>query len=239
MHRRLSEVSFAIALGALLPLFAFAATTCAMAAEATIGDVPINLPAPAGFCELSERNPPDNYVLTNTGAVVGKAGNKLLAMSAHCQQLDDWRAHRQPFLDDYGQYQTPLGQMDQLVAAPEETIAQSCASLRAQGEKIASDQLPDMKAAFESTLQKIRLNETKFIGVFAEDKTACYAGLISKIQAESGTEKTQIVVFAVTVVRGKVVLIYRFAVYTGSDSVTTTLLTHLKGTVAAVYTANR
>lgn len=249
MRCRTSEVAFAIALGGLQfsksinlnligALFALTATTGAMAAEAIIGGVSINLPPPASFCELSARNPSDNKVLTSTGELLGKAGNKLLGMSADCQQLADWRANRRSFLDDYGEYQTPSGAMDQLVASPEATIRQTCADLRTQGAQIASDQTPGMKSAFENTLKNIRLNETKFVGVFAEDQAACYAGLITKIQTDKGTEKTQIVLFAVTVVQNKIILIYRFAVYTDSGTATT-LLTKLKGTVAALYAANK
>lgn len=240
MRCRISGIAYAVALrGFAVPLFALAAATGAIAAEATIGGVSFSLPLPASFCELSAHAPSDSNLITSTSAVLGKAGNTLLAMSADCQQLDDWRAHRRPFLDDYVEYQTPTGQMDQMVTSPEAAIQQSCAGLRAQGAQIASDLTPNVKAIFESTLKTIRLNETKFIGVVGEDRTACYAGLVSKIQTQSGTEKTQIVLFAITIVKNKVVLIYRFAVYTGSDIAITDLLAKLKGTTAALYAANK
>jgi hypothetical protein len=217
-------------------LFALVAITGAMAAEAIIGGVSINLP-PAGFCELATNNPSDSNLLIKIGGPVAQSGNKLLSMSAECQQLADWRARKRPVLDDYGQYQTPIGQMDQLVAAPDAAVRQTCAELRKNGDQIVSDQTPDIKAHVEETLKPVKMNEQRFIGVLAEDQTACYAGLIQKIQTEAGADKTQIVLIAITVVKSKQIFAYRMAVYTGSDAVTA-LLAKFKGTVAARYAAN-
>jgi hypothetical protein len=218
-------------------LFTLVATTGAMAAEAIIGGVSINLP-PAGFCELAANNPSDNNLLTKIGGLVAQGGNKMLSMSAECQQLADWRANKRPVLDDYGQYQTPIGQMDQLVASPDTMIRQTCAELRTNGDQIVSNQAPDIKARVEETLKTVKMNEQRFIGVLAEDQTACYAGLIQKMRTETGADKTQIILIAITVVKNKQIFAYRMAVYTDSDAVTA-LLAKFKGTVAALYGANK
>jgi hypothetical protein len=54
----------------------------------------MRLPRPAGFCELTDRNPSDKRMLTVISDLVTKVGNKLLVMSADCKQLTEWRASK-------------------------------------------------------------------------------------------------------------------------------------------------
>ncbi|MGB6541148.1 MAG: hypothetical protein WBF03_09775 [Xanthobacteraceae bacterium] len=226
----LSRLAFVAALAS--------AATVAMASDTTIGGVSMKLPVPTGFCELSASNPADNHMITTIGGLVAKSGNKMLNMSADCQQLADWRAHKRNFLDDYGQYQTPAGQIDQLVAAPETMIKETCETLRKQGSQIVAQQAPDLKARIEETLKKVKMNEVSFIGVLAEDANACYAGQLQKLQTETGTEKTQIVLIAAAVVKNKNIFVYRMTVYKGPDTATNLLAT-FKSTIAALYAANK
>jgi hypothetical protein len=239
----MEKASAGFCLGAVLSRLAFVAVlataaTGAMAADAVIGGVSIKLPPPTGFCELSASNPADKRMVTTIGELVGKAGNKLLNMSADCQQLADWRSQKRTLLDDYSQYQTPTGQMDQLVASPAATIKDTCATLRTQGSEITANQLPDLKARIEETLKTVKMNEVRFIGVLAEDADACYAGQLQKMHTESGTEKTQIVLIAVAVVKNKNIFAYRMTVYKGQDTAAN-LLGPFKGTIAALYAANK
>jgi hypothetical protein len=206
----------------------------ALASPARIGGVPIYLPAPRGFCELSQSNASDKRMLTTLGPLLEKSGNKLLAMSADCQQLSDWHTGKRQLLDDYAQYQTPIASMDK---PPSETVAQTCTTLRNEGNKILANQLPDIKARVESTLSKIKMNETIFLGVLAEDANACYAGLVQKIHTEADTDKTQITAFAISLVKDKSVFIYRFAVYHNPQTADL-VLGKLKADVNALLVAN-
>lgn len=72
----------------------------ALAAEVTLDGVPLNLPPMAGFCELEDQNPSDKCMLATLTDLLAKSGNKLLSMSADCQQLTDWRTPKRPRLDD-------------------------------------------------------------------------------------------------------------------------------------------
>jgi hypothetical protein len=207
----------------------------AIAAPAKIGGVSINLPAPSGFCNLSELNPSDKRMITTLSGLLQKSGNKLLAMSADCRQLVDWHTGARQLLDDYAQYQTPIASMDK---PPSETVAQTCTTLREEGNKILANQMPDIKARVESTLTQIKMNETSFLGVLAEDAEACYAGLIQKIHTEAGTDKTQITAFAISIVKDKSVFVYRFAVYRNAQTAGL-VLRKLKADVAALIAANR
>jgi hypothetical protein len=212
-----------------------AAASSAHAAQVNIGGVPITLPPPGGFCELDESNASDKRMITTLTDLLAKSGNKLLSMSADCHQLSNWHTGKQLLLDDYAQYQTPIGSMDK---PPSETVAQTCNTLRDEGNKILANQLPDIKKRVESTLSKIKMNETSFLGVLAEDNDACYAGLIQKIHTEANTDKTQITVFAISIVRNKSVFSYRFAVYHGPQTADE-VLRKIKIDIAALTAANR
>lgn len=212
-----------------------AAASSALAAEANIGGVSITLPPPGGFCELGESNESDKRMLTTLAPLLEKSGNKLLAMSADCRQLTEWHTGKRQLLDDYGQYQTQIAGMDK---PPAETVAQTCTTLRNEGNKILANQLPDIKKRVEATMSKIKLNETSFIGVLGEDNDACYAGLIQKIHTEANTDKTQVTAFAISIVKNKSLFIYRFSVYRGPQSVDATLR-KIKVDVAALIAANK
>lgn len=141
----------------------------------------INLARPAGFCELIDREPSDKRMLTVLTDIVAKSGNRLLGMTADCRQLTDWRTDKRNLLDDMGQYQTPIAQMDKPTAEP---VKQTCATLRAQGDKLLAKQMTDIKSRVESALEKVKINSTSFMGVLAEDPTACYGALLQKLRAD-------------------------------------------------------
>jgi hypothetical protein len=218
----------------LAALLLAAAAASALAGQATMGGVSVNLPPPHGFCELSASNESDKRMITVLGDLLTKSGNKLLAMSADCRQLTDWRTGKRQLLDDYAQYQTPIASMDK---PPSETVAQTCSTLRQEGNKILENQMPDIKARVESTLSKIKMNETSFLGVLAEDSNACYAGLVQKIHTEAGTDKTQITVFAITIIKNKSVFSYRFSVYQNPRTADV-VLGKIKADIAALLAAN-
>jgi hypothetical protein len=216
-------------------LFLAAAAANALAAQANIGGVAIALPPPGGFCELSESNESDKRMITTLSGLLEKSGNKLLSMSADCRQLSDWHTGKRQLLDDYAQYQTPIASMDK---PPSETVAQTCTTLRDEGNKILANQLPDIKKRVESTLSKIKMNEASFLGVLREDADACYAGIVQKIHTEANTDKTQITVFAISIVKNKSVFTYRFAVYRGPQTVDA-VLGKMKADVGGLIGANR
>jgi hypothetical protein len=211
-----------------------AAASGALAGEATLGVVSVTLPPPAGFCELDASDPQDSRMLTILSGLLEKSGNKLLGMSADCGQLADARAGRRRVLDDFAQYQTRIATMDK---PPAQSVAQACMTLRTQGNTFVANLWPDIKTRIESAVEKAKINETSFIGVLAEDANACYAAVIQKGRTEAGTNKTQVSVFAVTMIRSRSIYVYRSAVYQNSDTVDA-VLAKLKGDVAALIAAN-
>jgi len=210
----------------------------AVAKQAKLGAVALNLPAPPGYCELTEDQPSDANMITTIGTMLEKGGNRLLVISAECRQLDDWRAGRRPLLANYAQYQTRMAlENSNLPASPTEVIKGTCAQMRAKGESFTTSITPDVQKRFDEVMKTVKINEMKFLGVLSEDANACYAALMQRIRAQSGTDIAQAVVFATTIVKGKLVYYYLFAPYVSGQSVTD-LLTQLKRYVAALETSN-
>jgi hypothetical protein len=134
--------------------------------------VALNLPPPAGYCELSEAQPSDAGMITAIGAMLDKGGNRLLVISAECRQLDDWQAGRRPLLANYAQYQTlKTWENSNLPAAPAEVIKGTCAQLRAQGEGLTTNMTPDVQRRFDEVMKTVKINEMKFLGVLDEGST--------------------------------------------------------------------
>jgi hypothetical protein len=204
-----------------------------VAAQVKVEGVPIALPVPAGFCELSSGNPTDQRILETIGEALAKAhGNQLLAMSADCRQLADWRDGRR-LLGDYTQYQAP-----RIAAANDETFRQTCAALRQQGGRGFANLKTDAKTKMEDTVRQMKVNEQRFAGFLGEDPAACYIALLQKLKAEEGPDVTQLTVLAITVVKGKFLFVNRYAPYVNADSINETWA-KLKLTIAALQEANR
>jgi hypothetical protein len=218
----------------LVSVLAFCLTgASAMAGEASIGGVSVTLPAPSGFCELADGQPSDTRMLNALRELLRPTGNQLLAMSADCAQLDKWRTGG-VLLDDIAQYQVPK---DVTATFTAETLKQVCAFTRDQGQKVTADITPDLQKRVEDVLNEVKLNEMKFLGVVDEDATACYVVFLQKIKTELGTEKTQVALYAVTVLKSKIIFYYLFKPYADNTTATTMLTTH-KANVAALLKAN-
>src|SRR5262249_11325726 len=180
------------------------------AAEVTIGGVPITLPVPAGFCELSADHSFDIRMQTDFGGSLERTGSRLLAISADCRQLADTRAGKRLVLDDYAVFGTTVAGMNRVVASPKGDIHEACAGLRAQG---ASSQVPDIKSMLEGALARVKVDSQELVGVLAEDDTACYAAFILKAR-----HKTMLMLFSSAVVKSKAIDVSRHADYRDADA---------------------
>ena len=228
----------------MLGRISFAALAVAVSAfpviakEVKIGPASINLTAPPGFCVLTEDNPSNSRVISMTRTMVEGVGNELLAMFANCQQLDDWRAGTRKLLDDFVQYQTQKRFKDAPPLPVAETIKEACAAMRAEGEKILANMLPDVKARVTEVSRTLKVNDMTFLGVLDEDGTGCYAAMLQKFATEAGTDKTQVTVFTTAIIKGKVVYYYLFAPFESPDTVPA-MLAAQKNNVAALIAGNR
>jgi hypothetical protein len=118
--------------------FILAGVHMTVAKEVKVGETSVNLPPPAGFCELDEQKSADARLLESVGDLARGGGNELFAMDADCEQLSDWRTGKRRLLDDFAQYQTSASMIDKLQpAAAEDAIKPVCATLRDAGREIA------------------------------------------------------------------------------------------------------
>jgi hypothetical protein len=234
----LSRIAFALVAGALVTgslVAGFAGS--GIAKDAQIGAAALTLPAPQGYCELTEQQPADVRLINVIGDLVAATKNELLAVSADCGQLEAWRTGKLKTLDDYAQYQTPVDAMDS-AATRNEAVKEVCVSARAEGEKSAAAVATDLNARVDVAVKGAKLNETGFLGVLAEDADACYFGLLLKAHTEgSGDEESQLMISAATVVKGKVIYYNLSTIHHDAATVTAALARHRRN-VAALLAAN-
>ena len=93
------------ALCALLALWGLCCV--AFAKQATLGAASLTLPPPAGYCEMDEAQPSDARMIGAVSAALERGPTRLLAISADCRQLEDWRAGRRPLLGNYAAVSHP------------------------------------------------------------------------------------------------------------------------------------
>jgi hypothetical protein len=207
----------------------------AAAKDARIGTASFSLPPPTGYCELTEQQPSDARMIKIVSDLLA-GRNELLAMSADCRQLQNWRTGTQPVLDDYAQYQTLVAAKDANLSRAD-TVKRSCAQLRAEGEKMVAGGAQEVNKRLEAVLKEIKINESRLVGVLAEDADACYFALLQKMKTEAGTDKTQLIMTAVTIIKGKILYYYLYTPYRDAGTVNSALDRH-KTNVAAALKAN-
>jgi hypothetical protein len=207
------------------------------AKEIKIGNVTVNLPPPIGFCELER--PSDARMINIVEGSLAASRNRLLGMSASCAELAGWRAGKRPFLDNIVLFQT-LKEMEAAAPLPmrtEELVGMVCHQMRSPGEPYVFDIDSRAKARAEEISKQIRINETKSMGVLAQDHLACYTVLLQKFLADNGTEKIQVDLCATTFLKGKLVYFYLAAPFRSGATLEEMLARH-KVNVERLHAAN-
>lgn len=226
-----------IRLFAVLLMFLFA--PAAFGEVVKVGTSTITFVAPPGYCELEQGQANDARLLTSIRGMVEPAGNSLLSASADCKQLTDWRTGARPLLSDMTQYQTIKVWMDrELPEGGQAVVKESCAKLRAEGEKRVSNMLPDVQSRAAEVIKGMKVDEIRFLGVLDENPGVCYAALLQKFRAQNDADVTQLAIYATMFVKGKAIYYYLYLPYAGADSVAAALAVHKKN-VAAFIAANK
>lgn len=219
-------------------LFPLLLSASALAKDATIGKTTVALTLPAGFCDLDAAQASDARIIKAIETMLA-GENRLLAMSADCRQLAQWREGKRPLLSDFSQYQTSTRMMEaESPPDPQAALKEICATMRAEGEKTMAGLASDMKGRVETALKEVKQNQVRFLGVVAEEPTACYAVIVQRLKAETGKDVTLMALSATMFVKGKIVFYYLYAPYQNNYTVTALLARH-KANVAALLAANR
>lgn len=186
----------------------------------TVGTTVLALSPPPGFCELDAAQAADARMIGAIARTLAMMGNRLLSLSADCAELAEWRTGKRQLLDNLAQHQTMVSwENARLVVTPQTTIKQTCAEMRARGGQLVSDMASTANERIEEVLKTVKIDEAKFLGVLGEEPLVCYAALVQRTATEAGTEKTQLTVFATTIVGQKLIYYYRLAPYLGGETV--------------------
>ncbi len=203
----------------------------------TISGTTITLVVPAAFCPLDPSNPSDaNMLKVVRQAQAGK--NYVVTQFANCAQLQAWRSGQRKVLDDLGGATTPIQYAGQVLPYTRAQLVTLLAqTYRRQGGALLKGATDDVNRNIGSAAKNMKINETKFLGVLAEDKDAVYVGLLQSLRTELGDTKVQIGVTAVTLIKGKMISI---AVYTPavSENSSTEALATARAIVAKTIAAN-
>jgi len=199
----------------------------AEAGQATVGGVSISLPAPAGFCELERSNRSDKIILDLTGKTIGE--KDLLAMSADCRQLADWRAHRRKYVDDFTSYAVARSH------PAADQLKNVCAAMRTSGARLVASNEAKTKADLEAAFGKLKFNDS-FMGFLGDGPNACYAAQLQKMERD-GAPIGQIVITAVVAVKAKLLFAYHITPYVNAGTMQNAFVRH-KATIAALLAAN-
>ena len=214
-----------------------AVASSALADEAMIGKAKIALPVPEGQCKMETSNPSDAAMIAAIKRGL-EGHNILLAMYTECNELKDWHEGKRKLLDNFVQVQTLEAYADrELPMTPEQAAKDVCDSMRADGAAIAPDLRKDLDSGIARISKSIKLNETRLLGVLAEEPRVCYAGLVEKLSTEAGSEKVIVAVYGTTLLKGKVIYHYLFAPDAGAGTAEK-LLEAEKRHVAAFLAAN-
>lgn len=220
-----------------LALLAALACSPCLARDATLGRTTVTLTVPPGQCELDRANAGDGRLLQAVDKAIGT--NKLLAMHADCKQHTDWRAGKRGLLEDFSQYQVASQFIDAPPEpAPANALKQLCATLRAEGERMMVGMASDMKARVEEAIKNAQVNQSRFLGVMAEDPTACYSAIVQRLKSETGKDVTIVGLFAAVYLKGKPVYYYLYSPYRSAQTATVLLAKHRQN-VATLLAANK
>jgi hypothetical protein len=210
------------------------------AADAKIGDVPLRLPQPAGYCEMDPVLASDAPLIGRLHATMTKTGNRLLVISADCAELKDWRNGERPDLDHMAQYQTILElENEPLPDTPEKMIKNYCANMHGLAGRLSgATGAQSVEARAEEASRFLDLKEIKLLGVVGEEPAVCYAATLQKFKVDTQEATTQMAIIATTLIKGKVVQLYLFAPYTGHATIAQ-LLAQQRTNMGRLQRANR
>ncbi|MFV0367202.1 MAG: hypothetical protein ACK5KM_01960 [Hyphomicrobiaceae bacterium] len=203
-----------------------------VAEQVNIGGTAVELVAPEGYCALEEAHAADQRLLGVVRIGIG-ATNRLLGMSADCDQLKKIRAGEQSFLVDYLQYQTLTQMMDEeLPGEPDTFVKQVCHMLQTQGDQIMAKVGPVITKRIEAAIKNAKINSMNMVGVLAQEPEVCYFGAIIGGVSQAGNKLIQLSIGAVTVANGKLIYVFLYAPYESAQDVDAALTRHKKNVAA-------
>ncbi|MBI1385502.1 MAG: hypothetical protein GC150_11385 [Rhizobiales bacterium] len=204
--------------------------------DSAIGDRPVVLVFPSDYCVMSRDHPSDARAIGAVDAALAGT-NELLGMAAKCDERESWHSGRLPTLNAMVQYQTNLQMRGTDLPVDRAEFAKLVCEQISQNKIDVEGILKEAKERIESAVEGIEVNSSNFLGTLEVEPSACYAALVQKLKAETGEVKTQLAVYASTIIKKRILFTYLFREYQGADTVVQ-LSGELKDLVAQLYAAN-
>ena len=197
----------------------------------------VRLVVAPGQCAFDRNQAADRRIFDLASrAIAGQ--NELLLHTGECRNLAELRAGRARSLNDFAQAQVSIQlKTVELAGREAESVLAVCNELRNQGDKIAKDVNTDIKDRVRNLQSGIAVNETRSLGILAEDNTACYSGIILNIADSISKSRLIVGVYAITVLSGRLLFLYRYAADPG-DGALQRLLDQQRKAVADHLAAN-
>lgn len=228
-------MKFLIRICVVLALFAAAP---AQAVEIKIGDMPIAVPAPEGFVEMSR----ESAEMDRLGHVLTPPGNRFYAMFLPKDEAEGVRNGQQPTLERYMTVQTlkdlefePLGNWDirQIIDAVREDAKQGLEKYRDDVNRVIDSQI-NANAPQEARLS---METSVPLDIYLDEETAL--GSLQKIRYKTPDGTMEVAVaMTVAVIKRKVVYLYVFKQYEGEDDADWARRTALDW-IEQIYIANK
>jgi len=178
--------------------------------EVDVGGRTVKLIVAEGQCVLDGTEQADRSILdVVTRALAGQ--NELLLHTAECANLAEVRRGATAYLDNFAQAQV-LIQLKTRDFRGEEgrVVEQVCRYLRTLGEELQKKVGPDIERRIADLALGIGVNEQRQLGVLDQDEHGCYTGTLMGLSTPSGETRLLLGVYAVTVLNGRIVYLYRF-----------------------------
>jgi hypothetical protein len=106
-----------------------------------------------------------------------------------------------------------------LRAKSKATINSVCSAMRKAQPAFFGAIKDQVQKRFDELQANIQFNQSKFLGVLHGDDEACYSAIVQKLKTELGDPKTIISVYAITILRGRLIFLYAFAAADDAETI--------------------
>ena len=184
-----------------------------------IGGTQITFPMPSGMCLTSRRHPRDRAVHEYMDrANAGRS--RILMIIVECKELRAYRAKKLELLGNYGMTAIPSRMITRQIRQPRATfIRQMTAFFRGRGMAMLENKKDDYARRIEGALPGLKVNQQKFLGVLHTDKDGLHLGFLQKLTFPTIGTVVVAGVFSMTVLKGKMIGLYRYKHYKGLDTI--------------------
>ena len=204
-----------------------------------VGPDQVSIPLPIGHCILQEHNSV-HYRLLKYLKDANEGLNKLLYVSADCEQLRNWELGR-VLLNDFTNVVAPIHIIDKKIDIRSDQYVSMMKKMYAeQGMEIFEKKVGSWEDKANHLLKEFgrtKIDETKLLGILSSDRNALYLGMIQNLTTETGGSKIQAGVVALLSVNGKIISMNLYTEYRGTATVNQ-LLNEVKDWASRVQDAN-